>query len=340
MRRLIRVLLLLLIILAVVTSALFYDHISSPAPLPEEGVVITVPNGATLGRVARQLSQEGVIEKPLYWKLLARITGKANQIKAGEYELSGQVSPSEILDILVSGKSLQYSLTIPEGWTFQQMLMALAGKPEIRQTLENADTKEIMHQLGAEDLHPEGRFLPETYFFTRNTSDLEILRRSFVAMQELLAKEWDNREEDLPLATPDEALILASIVEKETGVADERPMIAAVFINRLRKGMRLQTDPTVIYGMGDRYKGNIRKKDLQRDTPYNTYTRKGLPPTPIALPAASSIHAVLHPAQSDALYFVASGGGRHYFSTTYEEHKQAVIKYLLNGNAARYKGDQ
>jgi UPF0755 protein len=220
------------------------------------------------------------------------------------------------------------------------MLTALAGKAEIRQTLDNTDTTEIMRQLGAEGLHPEGRFLPETYFFTRNTSDLEILRRSFAAMQELLAKEWDNREDDLPLATPDEALILASIVEKETGVADERPTIAAVFINRLRKGMRLQTDPTVIYGMGDRYKGNIRKKDLLRDTPYNTYTRKGLPPTPIALPAASSIHAVLHPAQSDALYFVASGGGRHYFSTTYEEHKQAVIKYLLNGNAARYKGDQ
>jgi UPF0755 protein len=220
------------------------------------------------------------------------------------------------------------------------MLEVFADRPEINRTLGGVGPDEIMSKLGYEGEDPEGRFLPETYFFTRNTSDLEILRRSYAAMKELLQEEWDDRDEDLPLKTPYEALILASIVEKETGVADERPMIASVFINRLKKGMKLQTDPTVIYGMGERYKGNIRKKDLQRDTPYNTYTRKGLPPTPIALPAASSIQAVLHPAESEALFFVASGGGRHYFSKTYEEHKQAVIKYLLGGDAARYKGDQ
>lgn len=340
MRKLIRFLFLFTLLVAAAATGLFYGYIHSHVPLPEEGIVFTIPSGATLGRVTKELKDKGVIEKPLYWKLLARMTGKANQIKTGEYQLNGVLSPAEILDILVSGKSLQYSIMIPEGWTFKQTLEILASKAEIRKTLEQASPDEIMQKLGAEGLHPEGRFLPETYFFTRNTSDLEILRRSHVAMKTLLEEEWKAREKDLPLKTPYEALILASIVEKETGVADERPMIAAVFINRLRKGMKLQTDPTVIYGMGERYKGNIRKKDLQRDTPYNTYTRKGLPPTPIALPAASSIHAVLHPADSEALFFVASGGGRHYFSKTYEEHKQAVIKYLLDGNAERYKGDQ
>jgi len=340
MRQLIRYLFLFALLIVVAAAGLFYHYIHSPVPLTEEGVIITIPKGATLGRVTMELEDKGVIEKPLYWKLLARVTGNANQIKTGEYQLNAELSPAEILDILVTGKSLQYSLTIPEGWTFKQMLEVLSSKPEIRKTLDNASPDEIMLKLGEEGVHPEGHFLPETYFFTRNTSDLEILRRSHVALKTLLEKEWNAREANLPLETAYEALILASIVEKETGVADERPMIAAVFINRLRKGMRLQTDPTVIYGMGERYKGNIRKKDLLRDTPYNTYTRKGLPPTPIALPAASSIQAVLHPADSEALFFVASGGGRHYFSKTYEEHKQAVIKYLLDGNAARYKGDQ
>lgn len=339
MRRLIRNLSLLGIAAVIVLAFIFYRYVNMPITL-EKDVVVTIPSGASLGQVTRQLNREGIIEKPLYWKVLARITGSANRIKAGEYRLSGSLTPGEILSMLVAGKTLQYNLTIPEGWTFRQMLDAIRNKAEIRHTLDSQDGEKIMKLLGEPGEHPEGHFLPETYFFTRNTPDIDILRRSHQAMKTLLAREWDKRVEGLPLKTPYEALILASIVEKETGAADERPMIAAVFINRLRKGMRLQTDPTVIYGMGDSYRGNIRKKDLLRDTPYNTYTRKGLPPTPIALPAASSLHAVLHPADTKALYFVASGGGRHYFSNSYEEHRKAVIKYLLDGDAARYQGDQ
>lgn len=339
MRRLIRNLVLLGALATIALVLAFYHYINTPITL-EEDVVVTIPSGAALGQVAHKLNSEGVIKEPLPWKILARVTGSANRIKAGEYRLSGSLTPGEILSMLVAGKTLQYNLTIPEGWTFRQMLEAIRNKHEIRTTVDTKDADTIMQALGEAGMHPEGRFLPETYFFTRDTPDIDILRRSHEAMKTLLQREWDQRADGLPLKTPYEALILASIVEKETGVADERPMIAAVFINRLHKGMKLQTDPTVIYGMGDRYKGNIRKQDLLRDTPYNTYTRKGLPPTPIALPAASSIHAVLHPADTKALYFVARGGGRHYFSDSYEEHRQAVIKYLLNGDADRYKGDQ
>jgi UPF0755 protein len=339
MRRLIRYLLLLGALTAIVLVLVFSHYVNTPFTLDED-VVVTIPSGATLGQVARQLNREGIIHSPLYWKILARITGSANRIKAGEYRLSGSLTPGEILSMLVAGKTLQYNITIPEGWTFRHMLEAIRNKQEILTTADTLDAATIMKAVGEPGMNPEGRFLPETYFFTRNTPDIDILRRSHDAMKTLLQREWGQRVDGLPLKTPYEALILASIVEKETGVADERPMIAAVFINRLRKGMRLQTDPTVIYGMGDRYKGNIRKKDLLRDTPYNTYTRKGLPPTPIALPSASSIHAVLHPADSKALYFVARGGGRHYFSNSYEEHRKAVIKYLLDGDAGRYQGDQ
>jgi UPF0755 protein len=339
MRRLIRNLVLLGALAVIALVLVFSHYVNTPVTLDED-VIVTIPSGATLGQVTRQLSQEGIIQSPLYWRILARITGSANRIKAGEYRLSGSLTPGEILSMLVAGKTLQYNITIPEGWTFKQMLEAIRSKQEIRNTSDTEDAATIMEAVGEPGMNPEGRFLPETYFFTRNTPDIDILRRSHDAMKSLLQKEWDQRADGLPLKTPYEALILASIVEKETGVGDERPMIAAVFINRLDKGMKLQTDPTVIYGMGDRYKGNIRKQDLLRDTPYNTYTRKGLPPTPIALPSASSIHAVLHPADSKALYFVARGGGRHYFSNSYEEHRKAVIKYLLDGDAGRYKGDQ
>lgn len=340
MRRLILILVLALVLITGVFAVDFYRYISSPVSLDEDVIMFNVSPGATLGKVTRELHEQDIIQSPLYWKVLARISGNANRIKVGEYRLSSGQTPGDILAVLVAGKTLQYSLTIPEGWTFRQMLEVIWDQPGINKTLGDADFEQIMTKLGDPEGHPEGRFLPETYFYTRGTDDIDILRRSHEALEALLAEEWEARADDLPLKTPYEALILASIVEKETGVADERPMIAAVFINRLRKGMRLQTDPTVIYGMGDAYQGNIRKKDLQRDTPYNTYTRKGLTPTPIALPAASSIHAVLHPADTEALYFVASGGGRHHFSNSYEEHRAAVIKYLLGGNAERYKGDQ
>jgi UPF0755 protein len=318
----------------------FFGYIDGRINLNDSEQVFVLEPGSSLSSASQELAQLGVITRPLYWKIYARINGKANQLKAGEYLLREPLTPGLLLDQLVGGKTLQYSITIPEGWTFSQMRAAIAANKRIEQKSVDWTDQELFTNLDLGDDHPEGWFLPETYFFTSGTTDLELLRRSHLAMKRILESEWISREENLPLKSPYEALILASIVEKETAVADERPTIAAVFINRLRKGMRLQTDPTVIYGMGDRYKGNIRKSDLKRDTPYNTYTRAGLPPTPIALPSAASIRAVLNPAESEALFFVASGGGRHHFTNTYEEHKQAVIKYLLGGNASRYKGDQ
>ncbi|HDP89617.1 MAG TPA: endolytic transglycosylase MltG, partial [Thioalkalivibrio sp.] len=215
---------------------------------------------------------------------------------------------------------------------------ALAAHPHVVHTDAIGDPDTLMSELGQPGMHPEGWFYPDTYHFPKGTTDVEFLRRANAIMRERLAAEWAEREEGLPLETPYEALILASIVEKESAVASERPMIAAVFVSRLRKGMRLQTDPTVIYGMGESFDGNIRKSDLRRDTPYNTYTRGGLPPTPIALPSGESIHAVMHPAKTDALYFVSRGDGSHHFSATYEEHREAVIRYLLGGKADRYQG--
>jgi UPF0755 protein len=328
----------ILVFLALVIDVSAY--LASPIESIKQQESVVVAPGETLGSVSRKLNERGMNEKPLYLKFYARLSGKANKIKVGEYQVDPGISPMALLDLLVSGKTVQYSITIPEGWTFKQMLEALHNHEQIRATVDIRATEEIMEQVGAPGLHPEGRFLPETYFFTGNTAEIDILKRAYRSLDGLLSQEWQKRDEGLPLKTPYEALILASIVEKETAVADEREMIAAVFINRLRKDMKLQTDPTVIYGMGDAYKGNIRKKDLLRDTPYNTYTRKGLTPTPIALPSASSIRAVMHPADTEALFFVASGGGRHHFTNTYEEHREAVIKYLLGGNASRYKGDQ
>ena len=272
--------------------------------------------------------------------MVSEVTDQAGRLKVGEYDLPPGTTPIDLLHLFVSGKTVQYGLTLLEGWSFKQVRAAIAAQPQIVQTLAGVDDAGVMVRLGAPGMHPEGWFYPDTYHFPRGTTDVEFLRRAHTLMQETLEREWSQRSEGLPLKTPYEALILASIVEKETGVPEERPLIAAVFIGRLNKGMRLQTDPTVIYGMGDRYDGNIRKSDLLRDTPYNTYTRAGLPPTPIAMPSAAAIHAVLHPADSDALYFVATGEGRHHFSATYEEHRAAVIKYQLGGNASRYQGGE
>ncbi|MEJ2061136.1 MAG: endolytic transglycosylase MltG [Gammaproteobacteria bacterium] len=307
--------------------------------VPQKRVVVTVERGKTLRQVAAELHRRGIIAKPLLWRLLARLQGKSGQIKAGDYAIETGMTPQLILDHLVSGISVQYSLTIPEGWTYHELMTAVEHDPNLKHTLNPDDLKGLLARLGgpAQD-NPEGWFYPDTYFFPRGTTDVEFLKRGYDMMKRRLDKEWAERSQGLPIKTPYQALILASIVEKETGAKEERPMIAAVFVNRLEKGMRLQSDPTVIYGMGSKYDGNIRVSDLEHDTPYNTYTRKGLPPTPIALPSGDAIHAVLHPAHSNALYFVAMGGGRHYFSDTYAEHKKAVIKYLLGGNASRYQG--
>ncbi len=291
---------------------------------------IDVARGMRFKDIVRQLRRSDATDAaPFYWRVLAeqmRVTGK---VQAGEYALAPDVTPRELLRRMAAGEVLLHGFTIIDGWTFKQLRVALAQETGLRQTLPHMSDKDIARQLSIDAGHPEGWFLPETYAWVKGESDFDVLKRAHEAMGEVLATQWKQRAPDLPLDDPYQALILASIVEKETGRADERAAIAGVFVRRLRLGMALQTDPTVIYGMGDRYAGNIRRSDLTTDTPYNTYTRSGLPPTPIALPGAAAIAATLHPEPGDALYFVARGDGSHAFSATLAEHNRAVAEYQL-----------
>jgi UPF0755 protein len=292
---------------------------------------IEVAPGTTLRSVLGSLEQRGLIKNAKLFEYYLRFGPEiGTDIKAGRYKIAPGQKPLEILRQLVDGKVVLESLTIVEGWQFVQMRTLLAKHPKIRQTLNGRSDAEVMAALGQPKLTAEGRFAADTYSFAPDTTDLAVLRLAFEAQQKQLDAAWNSRQPGLPLATPDEALTLASIVEKETGLASERPRIAGVFVNRLRLGMRLQSDPTVIYGIGNRYDGNIRRSDLTTDTPYNTYTRKGLPPTPIALPGRDAIIAVMHPEKTDALFFVAigDGSGGHYFSATVTEHNNAVRRYL------------
>jgi len=307
----------------------FNHFLKSPLSLPQEGENYTLKSGTTVALLARELEQKGYLQQPLYLRLLARWDGLAKRLQAGEYHLDNGLTPRQLLQKLASGKVTTYSQTLVEGWTFRQVMEAVRSQPALKQTLEGLSDADIMQRLGFAEEHPEGRFLPDTYHFPRGTTDLAFLKRAYQAMQHLLAEEWPKREPELPLKSPYQALILASIVEKETGLASERPEIAGVFIRRLKKGMKLQTDPTVIYGLGDGFDGNIRRSDLNRDTPYNSYLHKGLTPTPIAMPGADAIRSVLHPAAGKSLYFVAKGDGSHYFSATLSEHNKAVRKYQL-----------
>jgi UPF0755 protein len=327
-----------LLISAVVGVTLVADYarfIAQPFDIGEQTRLYEITPGSSFRKVVDELHHQGIIDKPYYWRLFARLQGKASKIKAGHYRLVGRMSPTELLDMFVNGKTVQYSLTLLEGWNYHQVLDAVMTHPEIKTTLSEGE--ELMALLGQPGMNPEGWFYPETYYFPQGTTDVEFLARSHKLMGDRLQHAWASRADGLPLKTPYEALILASIVEKETAVPDERPMIAAVFLSRLRKGMRLQTDPTVIYGMGDNYDGNIRSQDLRRDTPYNTYLHRGLTPTPIAMPSGAALRAALNPTKTKALYFVAKGDGGHHFSETYQEHRKAVIKYQLGGNASRYK---
>ena len=310
-----------------------YTFGQTPLRVGGQTVTIDVPSGSNFTRVANELERRGIIKSASYFKLLSRWRGGAERIHAGEYAISPGMLPMELRQRMIDGEVIQYSLTIIEGWTFRQMLQALWSHDKIDKHLQGLDDSEIMRRLGHPGEHPEGRFYPDTYRFPARTTDLDFLKRAYEAMVQALAREWSQRDEGLPLKSPYEALILASIIEKETAVPSERAEIAGVFIRRLQRGMRLQTDPTVIYGMGDRFDGNIRRKDLRRDTPYNTYTRKGLPPTPIALPSGESIHAALHPKAGSSLYFVAKGDGSHHFSATIEEHNAAVRRYQLKKRA-------
>jgi len=299
--------------------------------LPEAGIDYTLKPGTSLRALAKDLEQKGYIDNSIYLRLFARWTGQGNQIKAGEYHIQAGTNPTQLLNKLVSGKITTYNITLVEGLNFSQMLKLILENRALTHTLDGHSDKQIMAKLGLEGTHPEGRFLADTYNFPKGTTDIALLKRAYGAMEELLHKEWEQRDRSVPFKDAYSALILASIVEKETALAKERPEIAGVFVRRLKKGMRLQTDPTVIYGMGESYQGNIRRKDLKTDTPYNTYTRGGLTPTPICMPGKDAIRAVMHPAAGKSLYFVAKnkGDGSHKFSETLEQHNMAVRKYQL-----------
>lgn len=292
-----------------------------------ESTPLEVSKGQSLKSVAELLRGKGLIDKPYWVRYLAWMEKSSTRLKYGEYDIPPGTTPRQALALFSSGKVRHYSLKFVEGWNFNQLVDALSHQAALACAVGDRQPTEIMAQLGVQGENPEGRFYPDTYFFVKGDSDLEVLKRAYHKMQTVLADEWQGREPGLPLRSPYEALILASIVEKETGQADERPQIAGVFVRRLASGMLLQTDPTVIYGMGAAYVGNIRKDDLLRDTPYNTYTRSGLPPTPICMPGAAAIHAAVHPAPGTSLYFVARGDGSHVFSTTLAEHNKAVEFY-------------
>ena len=296
----------------------------------EPGDSVIVASGDSLPKVLRKLGELGIETRDLEWRALAKQMGAAGKIQIGEYALEPGMTPRDLLSRMRDGKVMNYRFTIVEGWNIRELRAALAKATPLKQTTADLDNAALMRALGLGAQHPEGRFLPETYLYTRNDSDLDVLKRAATAMEKALTEAWSGRDKDLPLKTPYEMLILASIVEKETGIASERPQIAGLFLRRLKVPMRLETDPTVIYGMGSAYTGNIRKTDLRTDTPYNTYTRAGLPPTPIAMPGRDALQATAHPAPGDALFFVAvgDGSGRHVFSKTYAEHQSAVVEYI------------
>lgn len=296
--------------------------------LPSSQEIVIQPKSG-LRSIANQLVAQGVLKEPWRFILLAKLLHKEQYLQAGSYTLNKNISPYHLLLSLNHGKTTQGSITFIEGRTFEQMRQKLAINDAVKQTIGGLSEQEILRQIGSSYNVAEGLFFPDTFYFDRNTTDIELLKISYNAMQSKLEKAWQKRDQNLPYKNSYEALIMASIIEKETGKADERPMIAGVFVNRLRLGMRLQTDPTVIYGMGLRFDGNIRKKDLSIDTPYNTYTRSGLPPTPIAMPGLAAIEAALHPADTKALYFVGRGDGSHAFSNNLAEHNRAVVKYQL-----------
>jgi UPF0755 protein len=324
---------LVVLLLACLAGALVWNQykefLAAPLAIPEPGMVLNVPQGMSLRGLASHLEQQKIVDDARLLRLYGRLHHEATQIKAGEYKLLPGMTPVSLLDLLVAGRTVSHSITLVEGWTFEQMMQTINRHPELRHSLKDLSSEEIMQRLGRAGEHPEGRFFPDTYLYPRNFSDLELLKRAYERMQKTLAQAWSRRPEDLPLKSPYELLILASIVEKETGRAGERDRIAGVFIRRLKKGMKLQTDPTVIYGMGASYKGNIRRKDLHKPTPYNTYVISGLPPTPICMPGRESIFAVVNPAKEKALYFVAKGDGSHQFSATLTQHNAAVRKYQL-----------
>lgn len=304
---------------------------NAPLAIGAEAVRIEIPKGQALAVTARKLAEQGVLEHPRWLILYARATGADARVRAGEYELTPGATPITLLELLQSGRVVQHAVTFVEGATFRDLRRILAGNEALHHVLADQDDATVMRSLGEAGQAPEGLFFPDTYLFGRGTSDLDVLRQARARMRDELEQAWSARAEDLPYAMPYEALVLASIVEKETALGSERARIAGVFTERLRRGMRLQTDPTVIYGLGAAFDGNLRRSDLERDGPYNTYTRTGLPPTPIAMPGRDALQAAVRPDERGELYFVATGlpDGSHAFSRTHAEHQAAVRDYLV-----------
>ncbi len=313
------------------------QFLNAAMSIPGDSVVFEIPAGTAFAAISRNLAELGYIGHPDWLRWYARLSGQASSVRAGEYRIDAGTTPRQLLQIFVAGDVQLYSFTIIEGWTFRELVAALAASDAVEGGLDFEDWPAVLESFGAGEGHPEGLFLPETYRFPKGTSGVDILRQSYTLMQETLAEEWQGRAENLPITSPYETLILASIVEKETALASERPRIAGVFVRRLENNMRLQTDPTVIYGIGVAFNGNLTRRDLRTDTPYNTYTRRGLPPTPIALPGRAAIKAALHPAAGTELFFVASGlgDGSHKFSDTKAEHDIAVQEFLRRRRALR-----
>ncbi len=331
---LVRLIFLLGLLAALAAGGLWW-WAATPLQLPplaqgEDSVDLAIPNGSSAGSVSRGIAKAtgGGAAQELLMSLWLRASGKAGDLKAGSYEITQGDSPRSLIEKIASGKQSLRGVTFIEGWNWRQVRAALAKAKHLKNDSAALTDAQLMERLGRAGQHPEGRFFPDTYRYAKGASDITVLRAAMQTMDKQLAAAWDARRADLPLKSPDDLLIMASIVEKETGAAKDRATISGVFNNRLRINMRLQTDPTVIYGMGEVFDGNIRKRDLQTDTPYNTYTRAGLPPTPIAIMGAAALQAAAQPADTRALYFVARGDGSSEFSETLEAHNQAVNKYI------------
>lgn len=327
--RFLKRLFLLCLLLALAAGGLLLWFATTPLPLRSSPLDFTIEPGMSLKKASTAMQDAGLGFEDWQFHLFGRVLRQASAIKAGSYEVEQGVTPWQLLQKLTRGDVSQTDITLVEGKTFRNFRTLLDAHPDLRHDTAGLSDTEVLQRIGAAELHPEGLFLPDTYLFAKGSSDVDLLRRAYKAMQARFTLEWDRRAADLPYRSPYEALIMASIIEKETGDPADRGMVASVFVNRLRSGMRLQTDPTVIYGIGERYDGNIRKHHLTTDTDYNTYTRGGLPPTPIAMPGVASIQAALNPPRSDKYYFVSRGDGTSEFSRTLDEHNRAVQKYIF-----------